>query len=82
MKKAVTAAADRRGRRWCVDCFHFFFIVLFCCFLFRLRAKAACVFVAPGNFVASLSCVSAFSKDVFIAPGGKEEEEDEEEEAG
>lgn len=35
------------------------------------------MFVAPGNFVASLSCVSAFSKDVFISPGGKEEEDEE-----
>lgn len=38
-----------------------------------------CVFVALGNFVASLCCVSAFSKDVFISPGGKEEEDEEEE---
>lgn len=76
-EKAVRAAAtvaDRRGRRWCVDrgC-----LLLFS---FGLRAKAACVFVALGNFVASLSCVSAFSKDVFIAPGGKEEEDEEAEE--
>lgn len=34
------------------------------------------MFVALGNFVASLSCVSAFSKDVFISPGGKEKEEE------
>lgn len=49
-------------------------------FSLRLRARAACVFVALGNFVASLSCISAFSSDVFIAPGGKEEDEEEEEE--
>lgn len=47
-----------------------------------LCATAACVFVALGNFVASLCCVSAFSKDVFISPGGKEEEDEEEEVEG